>query len=64
MADSTFVSDVQEDLTDDQIQQLLLEAETRLKGLNAPSTQIDDLASLRYGNMLKINVLGSRLTSS
>lgn len=47
MADSTCVN-VQEDLTDDQIQQLLLEAETRLRGSNALSSQIDDLASLKY----------------
>jgi hypothetical protein len=47
MADSTCV-DAQEDLTDDQIQQLLLEAETRLRGSNALSTQNEDAASLRY----------------
>ncbi|CAP80093.1 Pc12g04660 [Penicillium rubens Wisconsin 54-1255] len=46
MADSTCVG-VQENLTDDQIQQLLLEAEARLKGPNALTTQNDDLASLR-----------------
>ncbi|CAG8009023.1 unnamed protein product [Penicillium nalgiovense] len=46
MADATCVG-VQEDLTDDQIQQLLLEAEARLKGPNALTTQNDDLASLR-----------------
>lgn len=62
MADSTCV-DLQEDLTDDQIQQLLLEAETRLKGSNALTTQTDDLASLRYGNLFNINKLRSRLTS-
>ncbi|KAJ5139097.1 Fcf2 pre-rRNA processing [Penicillium bovifimosum] len=45
MADSTCV-DAQEDLTDDQIQQLLLEAETRLRDSNALSTTTED-ASLR-----------------
>ena len=55
------MKDVQEDLTDDQIQQLLLEAETRLKAPNALSNQTDDLASIRYGNLFKIDMLGSRL---
>ncbi|KAJ5779028.1 hypothetical protein N7457_006748 [Penicillium paradoxum] len=45
MADSTCV-DAQEDLTDDQIQQLLLEAETRLRGSNALGTQTEE-TSLR-----------------
>jgi hypothetical protein len=60
MADSTCVQDIQEDLTDDQIQQLLLEAETRLRGPNTLSTQTDDLASIRYGHILKIQKLGFR----
>ncbi|EKV12081.1 Nucleolus protein required for cell viability, putative [Penicillium digitatum] len=47
MADSTCVNHAQEDLTDDQIQQLLLEAETRLKAPNMLCSQTDDLASLR-----------------
>lgn len=46
MADSAPVDAV--DLTDDQIQQLLLEAEGRLRGPNALATQDDD-AALRYG---------------
>ncbi|OGE56671.1 hypothetical protein PENARI_c003G01646 [Penicillium arizonense] len=46
MADSTDIhQDV--DLTDDQIQQLLLEAETRLQGPGAVSTTVDDLTALR-----------------
>ncbi|KAJ5545355.1 Fcf2 pre-rRNA processing [Penicillium sp. DV-2018c] len=45
MADSTCV-DAQDDLTDDQIQQLLLEAETRLRDSNALSTKTED-ASLK-----------------
>lgn len=64
MADSTCVKDVQEDLTDDQIQQLLLEAETRLKAPNALSNQVDDLASLRYGTLFNINRLRAKLTPS
>ena len=36
------------DLTDDQIQQLLLEAEGRLRGSVVPNTQDVDAASLRY----------------
>ncbi|OQE43434.1 hypothetical protein PENCOP_c003G01738 [Penicillium coprophilum] len=46
MADSTCIQETQEDLTDDQIQQLLLEAETRLRGPKL-SSQTDDLASIR-----------------
>ncbi|KAJ5362286.1 Fcf2 pre-rRNA processing [Penicillium brevicompactum] len=46
MADSTFVEASPQDLTDDQIQQLLLEAETRLRGPNAVAP-VDDLASIR-----------------
>jgi len=46
MADSTSVQDAShQDLTDDQIQQLLLEAETRLRG--SAVTQVDDLAFIR-----------------
>jgi hypothetical protein len=46
MADSTSVQDAgHQDLTDDQIQQLLLEAENRLRGSEV--TQADDLASIR-----------------
>jgi hypothetical protein len=46
MADSTSVQDAShQDLTDDQIQQLLLEAETRLRG--SAVTQVDDPASIR-----------------
>lgn len=52
MADSTCVNHAQEDLTDDQIQQLLLEAETRLKAPNMLCSQTDDLASLRHGDLL------------
>lgn len=46
MADSTSVEASPQDLTDDQIQQLLLEAETRLRGPNAVAP-VDDLASIR-----------------
>lgn len=46
MANST---DVRQnvDLTDDQIHQLLLEAEARLKGPGAVSTAVDDVTALR-----------------
>ncbi|CAI7625720.1 unnamed protein product [Penicillium bialowiezense] len=46
MADSTSVEASPQDLTDDQIQQLLLEAETRLRGPSAVAP-VDDLASIR-----------------
>jgi hypothetical protein len=36
------------ELTDDQIQQLLLEAENRLRGSDSQLTPVDDVASLRY----------------
>lgn len=36
------------ELTDDQIQQLLLEAENRLRGSDNQITPVDDAASLRY----------------
>ena len=53
MADTTTmrssVSPQEEDeLTDDQIQQLLLEAENRLRGSDTQIALADDVASLRY----------------
>lgn len=38
------------DLNDEQIQQLLLEAEGRLRGSDAPSKELD-IASLRYDDL-------------
>lgn len=46
MADSTCIGVSPQDLTDDQIQQLLLEAENRLRGPQAVAP-VDDLASIR-----------------
>jgi hypothetical protein len=45
---SSVPSQEEVELTDDQIQQLLLEAENRLRGSDTQIAPADDVASLRY----------------
>jgi hypothetical protein len=45
---SSVPSQEEVELTDDQIQQLLLEAENRLRGSDTQIAPVDDAASLRY----------------